>query len=102
MSETLPTYTRPRGRPRKPVDASLPAQKIAPSQAPNETKPAPATATTIPPLMPLKVFFDLFHVSKALFYKLPPEQRPRVVKVGCKPMVRDVDALEWAANLPEG
>lgn len=99
MPKTTPTPKR--GRPRKPVDAPLPAQKIAPSQAPNETKPAPATATTIPPLMSLAMFFRLFNISKSLFYKLSDEQRPRVVRVGCKPMIRAEDALEWVKNLPE-
>ncbi len=59
------------------------------------------SSSALPPLMPLPVFFVLFGISKSLFYKLPPEQRPRIVNVGCKPMIRDVDALDWVANLPE-
>ena len=59
------------------------------------------TPAALPPLMPLIVFFQLFGISKALYYKLPPEKRPRVVRVGCKPMIRAADAMEWAENLPE-
>lgn len=59
------------------------------------------TPTTLPPLMPLLVFFQLFGISKSLFYKLPPDRRPRVVRVGGKPMVRAEDALAWADDLPE-
>ena len=53
------------------------------------------------PLMPLPVFFKTFGISKSLYYKLSPEERPRTVRVGCKPMVRAEDAMEWAAKLPE-
>lgn len=55
----------------------------------------------IPPLMPLTVFFATFGISKSLFYKLPPEQRPKTVRVGCKPMIRAIDAIEWISNLSE-
>ena len=61
----------------------------------------PTTPATLPPLMPLLVFFQIFGISKALYYKLPPDKRPRVVRVGCKPMIRAADALEWADQLPE-
>jgi hypothetical protein len=69
----------------------------------NETKqspPAPHT-TALPPLMSLSAFCKAFGISKSLFYKLPLEQRPRVVRVGSKPLIRAEDALTWAANLPE-
>lgn len=64
------------------------------------TTPAHITAT-IPPLMPLPVFYKTFGISKALYYKLPPDRRPRTVRVGSKSMIRAEDALNWAANLPE-
>lgn len=62
---------------------------------------SPSTPSNIPPLMPLLVFFKTFGISKALFYKLPPEKRPRVVRVGSKPMIRAVDALAWVESLSE-
>ena len=94
MPQTTPTPKR--GRPRRPVDASLPTQKnIAPTQ-PTTTPPA-----AIPPLMSLAMFFRLFNISKSLFYKLSDEQRPRVVKVASKPMIRAEDAIAWTAKLPE-
>ena len=55
----------------------------------------------VPPLMSLPVFFSLHNVSKALFYKLPLDKRPRVVRVGTKPMIRDVDAQCWLDSLKE-
>jgi hypothetical protein len=61
----------------------------------------PFQSATIPPLMPLTVFFATFGISKSLFYKLPPKQRPKIVRVGCKPMIRAIDAIEWISNLSD-
>ncbi|QFY42682.1 hypothetical protein F6R98_08630 [Candidatus Methylospira mobilis] len=58
-------------------------------------------SATIPPLMSLPVFFHLFGISKGAFYKLPEGKRPRVVRVGTKPLIRDVDALAWRDALEE-
>ena len=52
-----------------------------------------------PPLMPLSTFFNLYSVSKALFYKIPPDQSPKVVRVGSKPMICEVDAKSWVESL---
>ena len=57
--------------------------------------------TALPPLMSLPMFFKAFNISKSLFYKLPPEARPRTVRVGSKLMVRAEDAIAWVESLSE-
>jgi hypothetical protein len=60
------------------------------------------TATTqLPPLMSVAEFCQHFNLSRSLFYRLPPESRPRIVFIGHKPMIGSVDALLWANSLPE-
>lgn len=61
--------------------------------------PITNSAQNLPPLMPIPLFCQLHNISRALFYKLPEQDRPRVTRVGSKPMIRAADAIEWAARL---
>lgn len=55
---------------------------------------SPATQV-LPPVLSMKEFFKAFGISKALFYRLPPEKRPPVIRIGTKPMIRATDAMAW-------
>ena len=57
------------------------------------------SATTLPPLMTILLFCKLHNISKSLFYKLPEADRPRITRVGSKPMIRAVDAIAWVNRL---
>ena len=60
------------------------------------------TATTqLSPLLSVSEFCRLFNLSRGLFYSLPPENRPRVVLVGRKKVIRHSDALAWLDSLQE-
>lgn len=49
----------------------------------------------LPPVLSMKGFYEAFGISKALFYRLPPEKRPPVIRIGTKPMIRTTDAMAW-------
>ncbi len=49
----------------------------------------------LPPAMPIPEFCRAFGISRALFYKLPAADRPAVIRIGTKPLIRAADALEW-------
>ena len=52
----------------------------------------------LPPAMPIPEFCRAFGISRALFYKLPAADRPPVIRIGTKPLIRAADALEWLKN----
>jgi hypothetical protein len=56
------------------------------------------SATSLPPLLSLALFFATF-IKKGLYYKLPPDQRPPVVRIGAKPYIRLSDAMDWLNNM---
>ena len=37
----------------------------------------------------------VFNISRALYYKLPPNERPPTIRIGSKPFIRLSDALAW-------
>lgn len=49
----------------------------------------------LPPAMPIPEFCRAFGISRALFYKLPLAERPPVIRIGTKPLIRSSDALAW-------
>lgn len=52
--------------------------------------------TQYPPVMTIpRCCRELLGISRALFYKLPADDRPPVIRVGTKPLIRTADALEW-------
>jgi len=52
--------------------------------------------TQYPPVMSIpRCCRELLGISRGLFYKLPPDDRPPVIKIGSKPMIRTADAIEW-------
>lgn len=50
------------------------------------------------PAMPIPEFCRNFGISRALFYKMPAAERPPVIRIGTKPLIRAADALEWLKN----
>ncbi|MGI2323819.1 MULTISPECIES: hypothetical protein [unclassified Methylococcus] len=53
----------------------------------------------LPPMMTIPEFCRIHRISKAMYYKFAPEQRPRTVRVGAKPLISAAAAQEWAARL---
>ena len=52
-----------------------------------------------PPTLTLREFFQVAKVSKAHFYNLPKEKRPRIVTVGSKMLITAQDAEAWFERL---
>jgi predicted DNA-binding transcriptional regulator AlpA len=48
--------------------------------------------------MPIPEFCRAIGISRALFYKMPATERPPVIRIGSKPLIRAADALEWLKN----
>ena len=52
--------------------------------------------TQYPPAMSIpRCCRELLGISRALYYKLPPDERPPTIRIGSKPMIRTADALAW-------
>lgn len=57
----------------------------------------PLTAGLLPNLTIAQACERVFNISRALYYKLPPDERPPTIRIGSKPFIRLSDALAWLA-----